>query len=281
MKTKSEVGMQHCRTGAAEAKSECRSEPASGHRESYFWPEPPKDGLLTIIGLEARHISRVMRHEVGSIIGVVDGAGAEHEVELTVVRADRVVGRVLSDTRWAREPKHRVAIAQAVLKGDHLAQVCAQATELGVSRIIPFQSARTVGRLSPARSERLRAVSLAALKSSARTMLPTIDAAVVFGGLLNLDGEFDQVLVAYEDESGPGLGTVLKRDVRSVLIVVGPEGGFEPSEIDALKAAGAVTFSLGPRRLRAETAAVAAAAMTLGFLGDLGYVGYSESTQTT
>jgi len=157
-----------------------------------------------------------------------------------------------------------------VLKGDHLAQVCAQATELGVSRIIPIQTARTVGRLSAAKLERLRAVSRAALKSSTRTVLPTIDATVDLGRLLANSNGFDQVLVAYEGETGPGLDSVLRRNAGSVLIVVGPEGGFEPTEIDALKSAGAVTFSLGPRRLRAETAAVAVAAMTLGLLGDLG-----------
>ncbi|HTW90821.1 MAG TPA: RsmE family RNA methyltransferase [bacterium] len=236
----------------------------------YYSPTPPKDGMLTITGPEARHISRVMRHEVGSVIGVVDGAGGEHEVELTAVRSDRVVGRVLSDTRGAREPKHRVAIAQAVLKGDHLAQVCSQTTELGVSRIIPFLSARTVGRLSPAKLDRLRAVSLAALKSSTRTVLPKIDAPVEFDRLLKLDGEFDQVLVAYEDETGTGLDKALKRAAHSVLIVVGPEGGFEPAEIEALKSVGAAPFTLGPRRLRAETAAITVAAMALGLLGDLG-----------
>jgi 16S rRNA (uracil1498-N3)-methyltransferase len=228
------------------------------------------DGVLTITGPEARHISRVMRHEPGNVIAVVDGAGGEHEIELTAVRADRVAGRVLSGTKHAREPKHRVAIAQAVLKGDHLAPVFGQATELGVSRIIPFQSARMVGRLGPAKLERLQAVSLAALKSSTRTVLPTIDAPVEFSRLLELDREFDQVLVAYEDETGAGLDRALKRDAGSVLVVVGPEGGFEPAEIEALKAAGATTFSLGPRRLRAETAAIAVVTMALGLLGDLG-----------
>jgi 16S rRNA (uracil1498-N3)-methyltransferase len=241
-----------------------------GHRESYFWPQPPKDGLLTITGPEARHISRVMRHEVGSVIGVVDGAGGEHDIELTSVRVDKVVGRVLSGSKRAREPEHHVAIAQAVLKGDHLAQVCAQVTELGAGRIIPFHSARTVGRLSPARLERLRTVSLAALKSSTRALLPVIDAPVEFGRLLEFGGEFDQVLVAYEDETGDGLGKLLKHDARNVLLIVGPEGGFEPAEIGALKAAGARSFSLGPRRLKAETAAVAVATLALGLLGDLG-----------
>lgn len=237
--------------------------------DSYYSPNPPKDGMLTITGPEARHISRVMRHEAGNVIGVVDGAGDEREVELIEVKADRVVGRVLSTERGAREPEHRVALAQSILKGDHLAQVCAQATELGVSRIIPFQSARTVGRLSPARLERLRAVSLAALKSSTRTVLPVIDAPVEFERLLKFDGEFDQVLVAYEDETGPGLGSVLSHDAGSLLLVVGPEGGFEPEEVGALKAAGAASFTLGPRRLRSETAAITVAAMTFGLLGDL------------
>jgi 16S rRNA (uracil1498-N3)-methyltransferase len=261
MRTKAEVRRQ---------KSEGRNADGNGHFELHYSPGPPIDGRLVIAGAEARHIARAMKHSVGDRIRVTDGAGVEHEVELVEVRADKVAGRVLGSKAGAREPKHRVAIAQAVLKGDHLAQVCAQATELGVSRIIPFQSNRTVGRLSPAKLERLRAVSLAALKSSTRAVLPTIDAPVELSGLFKLDGEFDQVLVAYEDETGPGLGVVLKRDARSVLIVVGPEGGFEPAEIDALKSAGAATFSLGPRRLRAETAAVAVAAMTLGLLGDLG-----------
>jgi len=258
------------RSEARMQKLEVRGEGTGWHRESYFWPTPPEDGQMVITGPEARHISRVMRHAVGSVISVVDGAGGEHEVELEAVRADRVTGRVLSNTSWAREPKHRVAIAQALLKGDHLAQVCAQATELGVSRIIPFKSARTVGWLSEARLERFRTVSLAALKSSTRTALPKIDAPVDFERLLGMDGEFDQVLVAYEEENGVGLGAALRRDVRSVLVVVGPEGGFEPAEIDALKAVGAIPFTLGPRRLRAETAAVAVAAVTLGLLGDLG-----------
>jgi len=226
--------------------------------------------MLTITGPEARHISRVMRHEVGNVIGVVDGAGQEQQVELTAVTAARVAGRVLDSRRGAREPKHRFAIAQAVLKGDHLAHVCAQATVLGVSRVIPFLSARTVGRLSAVKLDRLRAVSLAALKSSTRTVLPTIDAPVEFSRLLKQDGEFDQVLVAYEEYAGAGLGAVLRRDAESVLVVIGPEGGFEPSEIEALKATGAKSFTLGPRRLRAETAAVAVATMTLGLLGDLG-----------
>jgi 16S rRNA (uracil1498-N3)-methyltransferase len=267
---KSEGRRAHCPTGAVAASDVVRAGTGRRHVEFYYWPGPPEDGQLVITGAEARHIGRVTRHRAGSVISVVDGAGGECEVELTAVKSDRVAGRVVRSKAGAREPKHRVALAQAVLKGDHLARVCAQATELGVSRIVPFRSARTVGRLSPARLERLRAVSLAALKSSTRTVLPRIEAPVEFGRLLESDGEFDQVLVAYEDETGPGLDTALKRDVRSVLIVVGPEGGFEPDEVAALHATGAVSFTLGPRRLKAETAAAAVVAMTFCLLGDLG-----------
>lgn len=245
-------------------------EAARRHCESYYTRSVPADGQIVITGAEARHIARVMRRGVGSVMTVVDGIGTEYQVELTAVKADRVAGRVLSTRVDAREPGHRVAIAQAILKGDHMAQVCAQATELGVSRVTPFLCSRVVCRLSSPRLDRLRAVSLAALKSSTRTVLPVIDVPFEFDRLLRLSGEFDQVLLAYEDETRAGLGAVLNRDAGSVLVVVGPEGGFDPAEVDALKAAGAKSFSLGPRRLRAETAAIAAAAMTLGLLGDLG-----------
>jgi 16S rRNA (uracil1498-N3)-methyltransferase len=238
--------------------------------ELYYSPKPPKDGLLVITGQEARHIARVMRHAVGDKMAVTDGSGTEFEVELTGVKADRVEGKVLASRTGMREAKHRLVLAQAMLKGDKLVQICEQVTELGVAEIVPLETRRTVGRLSPAKMRRLQSAALAALKSSTRTMLPRIGEPITFEQLLALAKEFDHVLVAYEEETGPGLGRALNRDAGSVLVVVGPEGGFEPEEIARLKQAGAVSFTLGPRRLRAETAAVAVAALTLGLLGDLG-----------
>jgi 16S rRNA (uracil1498-N3)-methyltransferase len=236
----------------------------------YYWAGVQEDGRLVITGTEARHIARVMRHKPGDIVRVADGAGRESRLELAEVRPEMVTGRVLCSHAGGREPAHQVAVAQAVLKGDKLAQVCEQAVEMGVSEVIPFESRYTIGRLSPAKIERLNAVSLGAMKSSMRTSLPRVGAAV---GLRDVAARAALVLVGDErlvKLSGPGLAQALDRKAGSVLLVIGPEGGFETDEIAALKEAGVVPFTLGPRRLRAETAAVAAATLALGLLGDLG-----------
>jgi 16S rRNA (uracil1498-N3)-methyltransferase len=163
-----------------------------------------------------------------------------------------------------------VTLALAVLKGDRLAQACEQASEVGVARFIPLVTERTIGRLSSTRLARLRGVALAATKSSTRTVLPVVEPAIALSRLVERVPEYDRSLVAYEDEHRTGLGDVLDRTAATVLLVVGPEGGFTPGEIQLLATASVRPFSLGPRRLRAETAAVAAVSGVLQLLGDLG-----------
>jgi 16S rRNA (uracil1498-N3)-methyltransferase len=214
-------------------------------------------------------VGRVLRHRAGDVIYVTDGRGKEYEVALDLVARDRVAGAVRRTRVRPREPRHRVGLAQAVLKGDKLAQACEGATELGISEFIPLRTARTVGRLGDARLERLRQVSLAAMKSCTGTVLPEISPADGLDALVRRFSGYDQVIVAYEEERHSGLARMLRPDVGSVLLVVGPEGGFEPEEVCRLRQTGAETFTLGPRRLRAETAGVVAAAALLQLLGDL------------
>jgi 16S rRNA (uracil1498-N3)-methyltransferase len=238
--------------------------------ELFYMQEPPEDGRLTLRGPEARHIARVLRHRIGDRVYVTDGRGSEYETELVLVKADRVVGRVKGRQERPREPRHRVTLAQAVLKGDKLTQVCEQAAELGVGEFIPMQTARTIGRLSSTKLERLRAVALSGMKSSTGTVtleIHPMNLEALVAGL----GRFDQALLAYEEERRVGLDEVLRPDVESLLVLIGPEGGFEPHEIQALRQAGAVSFSMGPRRLRAETAGIVALAMVMQLLGDLGW----------
>jgi 16S rRNA (uracil1498-N3)-methyltransferase len=223
-----------------------------------------------ITGAEARHIARVLRHRPGDRVRVTDGRGTEYQLELAEVRHEKVTGLVRARAANLREPRHRLTLALAALKGEKLVQACEQAAELGISEFLPFRSERTIARLSPARVERLRHVAVSALKSSTRTVLPAIGEPVDLSALIRRVPEFDQSLVAYEEETGVGLERVLNRSAKSVLAIVGPEGGFAPEEIDRLRAAGVVSFSLGPRRLRAETAAVSVVAGVLQLLGDLG-----------
>jgi 16S rRNA (uracil1498-N3)-methyltransferase len=238
--------------------------------EFYFSDTVAVNGVLTISGAEARHISRVMRHRPGDRVAVTDGRGTEYEVELATIRPAEVTARVLSQRTRPREPRVRLTLAQSVLKGDRLTQVCEQATELGVAEFIPLRTRRTVGRLGPARAERLRTVARAALKSSTGTLLPEFRPETDLDGLVRLSGGYGQALVAYEDEKQTGLASVLAPGADSVLLIIGPEGGFESFEIETLAGAGVSAFSLGPRRLRAETAATAAVSAVFASLGDLG-----------
>ncbi|MBM3323504.1 16S rRNA (uracil(1498)-N(3))-methyltransferase [candidate division WOR-3 bacterium] len=237
--------------------------------ELFFCPQKPVRGLIELCGSEAGHIGRVLRHRPGDMIHVTDGQGNEFEVVLDSVTRERVTGRVGKTCLRPREPRRRVGLAQAVLKGDKFARVCEGATELGISQFIPLRTARTVGRLSEARLARLRQVALAAMKSSTGTVLPEIGPAADLRDLADLRRHYDQTVVAYEDEHSTGLGGVLRSEVDSVLVVVGPEGGFEPDEIALLRTTGAGVFTLGPRRLRAETAGVVAVGAVLQLLGEM------------
>jgi 16S rRNA (uracil1498-N3)-methyltransferase len=202
-------------------------------------------------------------------VSAADGQGTEYELELTEVRPDAVTGEIVARRRRPREPRHRVALAQAMLKGDKLAQVCEQAAELGVSEFIPVKTSRTIGRLSPSRVQRLRGVALSGMKSSTGSALVDVRAVSELDELATVVPSYDQALVAYEDDDQVSLDQVLRPDAGSVLLVIGPEGGFEAAEIAGLRQAGVTSFSMGPRRLRAETAGITAVVMAMQLLGDL------------
>jgi 16S rRNA (uracil1498-N3)-methyltransferase len=235
----------------------------------YTGDATPESERIAFTGAEARHICRVLRHRPGDRVRATDGRGNEFELELDVVRPQRVEGRVVARSRMSREPRKRLALAQAVLKGDKMAEVVETATEIGVSEVIPLLTERVVARIGP-RPERLRQVAVSGLKTSARTVLPDIAAATDVAGLARRMAEFGQTLVAYELEKSQGLDGLLDRSADRILLVVGPEGGFTEKEVAVLTAAGARCFSLGPRRLRAETAAAVGAALCLQALGEMG-----------
>ncbi|MGQ9679063.1 MAG: RsmE family RNA methyltransferase [bacterium] len=228
------------------------------------------DRLVEITGPEARHITRVLRFKPGDKVLATNGRGDEFQLILKKVYAGRLTAEVIEKKTGCREPKRRLVLAQAVLKSDKLAQVVEVATELGVSDVVPFISERVVGRLTETKYRRLTNVAVSAMKSSTRTVLPRIERVVDVDGLTESFRLFDQVIVPYEEEKEKGLVSVFNRSALKLMVVVGPEGGFTPEEIVKMKNAGAVSCSLGPRRLRAETAAAATISVVLGLLGELG-----------
>ncbi len=238
--------------------------------EFFYIPNATSEGeRILITGNEAKHIAKVLRHSPGDLIFGTDGRGNEFKLAIEHVSKKGIVCRVIDKKKVMREPRHFIALAQALLKGDKLAMVVEGVTELGVKEVIPFRSERTMGKVSEAKLRRLEKVAISGIKSSLRTVLPKISSVVDLGGLLSRFCEFDQVLLAYEMEQKWGLGQVLKRELSKALLIVGPEGGFTSQEAQQMREAGAISFTLGPRRLRAETAALAVSSVCLSLLGDL------------
>lgn len=218
---------------------------------------------LHIYGQEAHHISRVMRHKVGDVIYVTDGEGNEYQCTIDKIN-NHIEANIVNINRKAREPKIKIALAQSVIKGFRMDIVIEKATELGVNEIIPVITDRTIAQVSERKVERFKNIAYAALKSSTRTLLPQISSPITFSQLLNRIYDYDLALLAWEEEKQHRLADIIPaQQFRKILLIIGPEGGFSEEEIQKTLKLGVRCFTLGPRRLRAETAAITALSLLM------------------
>jgi 16S rRNA (uracil1498-N3)-methyltransferase len=205
-------------------------------------------------------------------VRVFDGAGAEFEARLDEVTRRTVFARLGVAVAPRAESPLRLVLAVSPLKGDRMELVVQKATELGVAGIWPVVTFRTDAAARPAlhgsRGERWERVAAGAAEQCGRAVVPEIAPTTTLDDLVarTFDG---QRVVLLETPGHAPLTSLAVDASRPLLLLVGPAGGFEPGEADALGAAGFTTASLGPRILRAETAAVAAVAIAQALWGDL------------
>ena len=217
---------------------------------------------VTILGDDARHISRAVRMAAGEHITVCDMARTEYECELTAFLPDRVEARVLQAAESATEPPVHITLYQALPKGDKLDSVIQKAVECGVSRIVPFESERCVVRAKPEaeahKTERRTRIATEAAKQCGRGLLPEVKPTVSFAQMLTLAGEADVVLFCYEGDGTKPIGELLRaqniKKGSKLAIVIGSEGGFSLSEAERAAQNGFLMTGLGKRILRTETA---------------------------
>jgi len=230
-----------------------------------FVPSAQAEGhRIRIAGPELRHL-RALRLAQGARLLVFDEHGAEHEVLIDRLAARVAEAVVLATRRAERESPLDLVLAPALLKGAKMDLVVEKAVELGVRRIAPILSRHAIGQ--GARTERWRRIALAAAKQSGRTRLPVVEPPVPLGDLVRLPWPGLRVL-AWEGERERPLAA-LPAVADSVVMVVGPEGGFADDEVGDAVAHGFITVTLAPRILRAETAAITAAALCQHRWGDL------------
>ncbi|WP_151527009.1 16S rRNA (uracil(1498)-N(3))-methyltransferase [Serinicoccus kebangsaanensis] len=231
-------------------------------------PEQLRADRLRLDGPEGRHAATVQRIREGESVLVTDGAG--HGARCRVVATDRAELELAVEERLDEpEPELRLVLAQALAKGDRDLQAIEAATELDVDEVIPWQAERSVVRWRGERAakswRRWDQSLVAATKQSRRMRRPLLREQVDRRALTERVGSCALALVLHEEATQP-LATVELPATGDVLLVVGPEGGISPEELDALVAAGALPVRLGRTVLRTSTAGPAALAV-LGAAG--------------
>lgn len=236
-------------------------------------------GVLHLEDPLSRHLAGSLRCKVGERFFVVDEHRVGYLVEVQEIARGRILAKVLRENPRPADGTLNITLAQAVVKGKKWDWLLQKAAELGVSRIIPITTERTVVHPKSDRIEaqqgRWREILRAAAQQSGRWDIPEVDLPCRLEALLRQGGAFDLTLLPWEKESRTILKSVLKahEDARKILILIGPEGGFSEQEVSLARKRGAVCVSLGPRTLRAETAGVVALALLQYELGDLGESG--------
>ena len=225
---------------------------------------------VTLAGAEAHHAVSVRRVRVGEEVTVGDGRGAWLTGECEEVAPKRVVVRITQRTDIPA-PTPRIVLVQALAKGDRDELAVQAATELGVDGIVPWQASRSVSRWDAAKSEKGRArwatIAREAAKQAHRAWLPQVSAATTTNDLV-ARAAASRVLVLEPTAPQRVTGVVLDAaDDRDVVLVVGPEGGIAPDELERLEAAGAQLVRLGDTVLRTSTAGPAALSVVSAILG--------------
>jgi len=245
--------------------------------ETYFYSPPHciQNTTLSIDGREARHLLGALRCQEGDIVTVVDGCGHEFDVSVESISGVSIDGKILGRRTNRSELSRQIVLAQGLGRGSRFDLVVEKATELGVHTILPFQSERSSPVYTTERIERKmtrwRNIAIAAMKQSKRSRLPHIAPLSSFETILSSGMVYDLCLVASETEQDQGLRNVCanQETIETILVLVGPEGGFNPEEIDLARTAGFHTISLGPRRLRAETAGILVVALLAYEFGEM------------
>lgn len=227
-----------------------------------FFVEPRQiaGGQVTITGPDVNHIRNVLRMKPGEILRVSDEKDFCGQCRVAQLLEDQIVLTVLEESDSTELPA-QVTLFQGLPKGDKMEWIIQKNTELGIARIVPVAMKRSVVKLdakkAAAKVARWQVIAESAGKQSGRTRLPEVAPVMTYAQALQEAADYDLLLLPYE--SADGMEAVRRLFAQAapgmrIGILIGPEGGFEPSEVEAAVAAGWKVLSLGRRILRTETA---------------------------
>ena len=243
----------------------------------FFVPQLYNEEMY-IEGVDARHISKVLRMQPGDKLQIVSDDGVSAMAEITAIASERVSVRCLEKLAESHEPQVRLVLAQGLAKGEKMDFIIQKAVEMGAYSVIPVAMEHSVVRLDGAKAakkvERWQKIAESAAKQSKRDIIPQVQPVQSMAEML-ASGDCETKIIAYECEDRLSLKAALKAaeaagGIKELLLIIGPEGGISEGELELARQAGAVPVSLGRRILRAETAGLVAISAIFYETGDLG-----------
>ena len=236
-----------------------------------FFVEEPAMGAdgITITGGDVNHIKNVLRMSVGDKICVINGQNnKEYYCEITALGNDAVDTRICEIRESDQELGNEIVLFQGLPKSDKMELIIQKAVELGVHTIVPVSTDRTVVKLDAKKEankrKRWMSISESAAKQSGRLCIPKITQVVSFKEALEMAEKMDIRLIPYELAESMEKTRAIMSSIQpgqSVAVFIGPEGGFESSEIEKAREIGVQSITLGKRILRTETAGLVTLAM--------------------
>ena len=240
--------------------------------EKRFFVDDINGNIITLQGEEFEHLKRVLRLKIGDTVECFCDGSDIFVCKIAKISKNAAILNVESKYSCECNPKVEVAVFQALPKGDKLELITQKLSELGVSELVLFQSRFTNLKSSMVRVERLNKIAVSAAKQCGRTSVLKISEPLKFDEMLKRLKNYNSIVFANETEKNTqkmqkNSDFTIKNG--KIAIIIGSEGGFEESEIEKIKRAGGVSVSLGKRILRAETAAIALAAIVMHEVGEL------------
>lgn len=222
-----------------------------------------EDGVL-ITGSDVNHIRNVLRMKPGERVRISTRTGSNYLCSITQVEEMSIAAQIL-ETMAGTELPNRIVLFQGLPKADKMELIIQKAVELGAAEIVPVSMKNCVVKLDAKKAEnkvkRWQQIAESAAKQSKRSLIPAVHEVLSYREAVAYAAECDVRLVPYENEQGmAGTKTMIEAIVpgESIAVFIGPEGGFDESEIAEARDAGMKTISLGNRILRTETAGLAA-----------------------
>jgi 16S rRNA (uracil1498-N3)-methyltransferase len=245
-------------------------------RRFFINPSEVKKISPVIRGNDALHIRKVLRLTAGERIVLLDGQGNEYESVIEEVFDDCIHVNILKQNQSQTESPIHIIVMQAFLKEKKMDTLVRSLTEIGISTWMPVFSEHSIPRPDEKRQflriERWKEIVKESIKQCRRTIAPEILAPASFHQAIQNDMDADLKIIFYENavlSFKESMDIEMKKPFK-IIILLGPEGGFSRKEIDHATSSGFISLTLGPRILRAETAALAACILIQHIFGDMG-----------